>query len=240
MGVLSCLPLHTDIHYEPHCGGCDDTQRMCKRMSIYGVEDSSLGFSVGEASFSGSIYGKVFTIGDYLSDTEMERIADMVSTEAQQSDIYPVMSIWENMVYDTAFEKTRILWDNWDTICRWTDDADLAHISGHHDIRYNNTYGERPEYIRERLQVSPADMKLYPPHTDCGVKALTILVPIAPGVSEPTRFHGYMAGKTIRSIPWEINQAYMFRPSHEHSYHSYVGGPKDRYVMNINFMFAYS
>ena len=206
-------------------------------MSIYGEVYNELGFKVSEASFSGSVYGKIFEIDDYLSDTELGRIADLVPTEAQQSDIYPVMSIWENMVYDDAFEKTRILWDNWDVICRWSDDANLNHISGHVPFQFNTTYGERPEFIRERLQVSPAHMREYPPHTDCGAKALTILVPIAPGVAESTRFHGYMEGATVRSLPWEINQAYMFRPTMEHSYHSYVGGEADRYVMNINFMF---
>ena len=197
--------------------------------------DDSLGFRVSEASFSGSVYGKVFEIDDYLTGAEMERIAAMVSTEAQDADIFPNHSLWENHAYAGACTKTQLLWDNWDSIVKWSSDADVWHVSGHSMFRYRETDGLLD--IRERLQVSPAHMREYEPHTDYGSKALTILVPIAPGVSEPTRFHGLDGNATARSLPWVINKAYMFRPTMDHSYHSYVGGEADRYVLNINFLF---
>jgi len=206
-------------------------------MSVFGEEYNELGFKVLEASFSGSVFGKVFEIPSYLTDLELDRIADLVSTEAIDSDVYPNVKLWENRSYESAFDKTKVLWDNWDTICRWTDDANLAHISGHSAFQYID---ESPSYIRERLQSSPAHMREYEPHTDYGSKGLTILVPIAPGVSEPTRFHGTSIGGTfprqVRTIPWEVNHAYMFRPSANHSWHSYIGGDNDRCVLNINFM----
>ena len=208
-------------------------------MSIYGAVHNELGFEVSEASFSGSVFGKVFVISDYLTEVELGRIADMVPPEAEYADTYPNRSLWENMVYDDAFEKTRILWDNWQTVCKWTSDDDVMHVSGHERFVFRESEIDKPHmtYIRERLQVSPAHMREYEPHTDYGAKALTILVPIAPGVSEPTRFHGYEGRRTVRSVPWAINQAYMFRPTLEHSFHSYIGGEHDRYVTNINFMF---
>ena len=74
-------------------------------------------------------------------------------------------------------------------------------------------------------------------HTDHGSKALTILVPIAPCVSTPTRFHGYRGQPPIQSIPWQINHAYMFVPDSILTYHSYVGGDSATYVLNINFLY---
>jgi hypothetical protein len=196
----------------------------------------------------------------------MEWIAAKVSTDACRSDTYPNHSVWENHVYGradssstfsatarddstgefialaeeaTVFTKTQLLWDNWGSICKWTSDADVMHISGHNKFVYRESEIDKLHMtrIRERLQVSPAHMREYKPHTDYGAKALTILVPIAPGVSEPTRFHGYQAGATVRSLPWELNKAYMFRPTLDHSFHSYIGGEADRFVLNINFLF---
>ena len=166
------------------------------------------------APFSGSVYGEIIEIPSFLSVDEMSRIAPFVSTESVSSDIYPNMKLWENEEYNSAFEKTKVLWDSWSLL------SDNAH----------------PKFIRERLQVSPADMREYPMHTDHGGKALTILVPIAPGVSEPTRFHGSQGVQPVKSIPWQVNHAYMFEPDPDLTYHSYIGGPRDRYVLNINFM----
>ena len=212
--------------------------------TLHGKMHDDLGFRVTEASFSGSIYGKVFVIDDYLTEVELARIADMVPSEAEYADTYPNRSLWENFTYAGAFTKTQLLWDHWETVCEWTSDADVMHISGHNKFVYRSSEIDKPHMtrIRERLQVSPAHMREYKPHTDYGAKALTILVPIAPSVSEPTRFHGYNGGadvhnNTVRSVPWDINQAYMFRPTLDHSYHSYIGGEADRYVLNINFMF---
>ena len=208
-------------------------------MSIYGAVHNELGFEVSEASFSGSVFGKVFVISDYLTEVELGRIADMVPPEAEYADTYPNRMLWQNFEYSSAFTKTQLLWDNWETVCKWTSDDDVMHVSGHERFIFRESEIDKPymTYIRERLQVSPAHMREYEPHTDYGAKALTILVPIAPGVSEPTRFHGYEGRRTVRSVPWAINQAYMFRPTLEHSFHSYIGGENDRYVMNINFMF---
>jgi hypothetical protein len=185
----------------------------------------------------------------------MEGIAAKVSTQARHpgvlSHVYPNQHIWNNYDYDLAFDKTQALWDGWETLLKWTSDADVAHVSGHSAFQYfeearyieggvhydSGHAGVTKQSIRERLQVSPAHMREYEPHTDYGSKALTILVPIAPGVSEPSRFHGYNGDATVRSLPWKINQAYMFRPTANHSWHSYVGGEADRYVLNINFLF---
>ena len=171
-------------------------------------------FGAYSAPFSGSIYGEIIEIPSFLSSDEMSRIAPFVSSESVSSDIYPNMSIWKNEEYNSAFEKTKILWDSWSLL----SDND-------HPIR-----------IREKLQVSPANMREYPMHTDYGGKALTILVPIAPGVSEPTRFHGNGGVHPVKSIPWKLNHAYMFIPDPQLTYHSYIGGPLDRYVLNINFV----
>lgn len=166
------------------------------------------------APFSGSIYGEIIEIPNYLSDTEWRRIAPFVSSESVSSDIYPNLSLWQNEEYNLAFNKTKTLWDSWSLL----SDND-------HPIR-----------IREKLQVSPANMREYPMHTDASGKALTILVPIAPGVSEPTRFHGYNGVQPVKSVPWKLNHAYMFIPDPQLTYHSYVGGDDDRFVLNINFI----
>ena len=190
-----------------------------------------------EASFSGSLYGKIYTIDDYLSGDEMEQLAPKVSMDHihDLSDIYPNVRLWENQAYESAFHKTKVLWDHWDRIAQVSSDADVVHIGGHVGYEYNLA---EPAYLRERLQASPAHMREYEPHTDYGAKALTIIVPIAPGVNEPTRFHGYDGTKMTRSIPWVVNQAYVFRPTANHSWHSYIGGDADRYVLNINFMYS--
>ena len=172
-------------------------------------------FGAYSAPFSGSIYGEIIEIPNYLSDTEWRRIAPFVSSESVSSDIYPNMKVWENNDYNSAFEKTKTLWDSWSLL---TDKI-------------------KPHGIKEKLQVSPANMREYPMHTDYGSKALTILVPIAPGVSEPTRFHGCGGVQPIKSIPWSLNHAYMFIPDPQLTYHSYIGGPLDRYVLNINFLY---
>ena len=172
-------------------------------------------FGAYSAPFSGSIYGEIIEIPDYLSNNEWSRIAPFVSSESVSSDIYPNMSLWENTEYSLAFEKTKTLWDSWSLL---TDNK--------HPIR-----------IKEKLQVSPANMREYPMHTDYGSKALTILVPIAPGVSEPTRFHGGGGVHPVQSIPWTLNHAYMFIPDPQLTYHSYVGGDSDRFVLNINFLY---
>ena len=74
-------------------------------------------------------------------------------------------------------------------------------------------------------------------HNDGG-KLMTILVPIYPDVNNSTIFHGNDRFKVDTTdgtmIPWNINEAYMFRSS-SHSWHSYVGGESDRFIMNINF-----
>ena len=167
------------------------------------------------APFSGSIYGEIIEIPDYLSVDEWSRIAPFVSSESVSSDIYPNLSLWENHEYYLAFGKTKSIYDAWSLL----------------------TDNDAPHGIKEKLQVSPANMREYPMHTDYGSKALTILVPIAPGVSEPTRFHGSGGVHPVQSIPWSINHAYMFIPDGDLTYHSYVGGDSDRYVLNINFLY---
>ena len=49
-----------------------------------------------EASFSGSLYGKIYTIDDYLSGDEMEQLAPKVSMDHihDLSDIYPNVRLW--------------------------------------------------------------------------------------------------------------------------------------------------
>ena len=167
------------------------------------------------APFSGSVYGDVWEIPDFLSANELTRIADKVSTKSISSESYPNARIWKNTDYDDAFDKTQWLWDNWDM--------------------YTNN--KSPDSIREVLQVSPAHMREYPMHTDHGSKALTLLVPIAPGVSTPTRFHGSFGVYPVESVPWKINHAYMFIPHASLTYHSYIGGDADRYVINMNFVY---
>lgn len=167
------------------------------------------------APFSGSVYGEIVEIPDFLSVNEMSRIADLVSTESIDSNVYPNRHIWKNTDYEYAFDKIRYLWDNWSLV----------------------SSNRSPNTIREALQASPAHMREYPMHTDHGGKALTILVPISPSESTPTRFHGDRGQHPIQTIPWRINHAYMFIPDSQLTYHSYIGGKYDRYVLNINFLY---
>ena len=96
-------------------------------------------------------------------------------------------------------------------------------------------YRESCEFIlHQRIQGNPKSMKEYPIHIDAG-KCMTLLVPLSPVQSVPTRFHGINYEEHIfKTIPWKINHAYLFCSS-PYSSHSYVGdGNADRWILNIN------
>ena len=173
-----------------------------------------------------NVFGHLFIIPNYYTTLELDHIHSNVDVGLPISpSVYPCIQF---PATDIISEKTSWFMDNWDIVREMTETSEKTFD----EWGYSRMI---PKGTHERLQGTPIGMQTYPPHSDLGRKLLTILVPIHPCRGVSTTFHG---GGTTESfqLPWEVNTAYMFRPS-KWSYHSYSGMTEsDRYVMNVNLL----
>jgi len=194
--------------------------------------------------------GRLDIIPNFYSDSELEYLRTMaVSVGKVSSDVYPNQRVpygalfpsdsgqVSSVVGDTFMcSKVEWLYHNWEafSVSTEVDGVKYSKNAGSDLLDRNNNV---PAWCNHHMQCSPAHMRPYPIHNDGG-KLMTILVPIYPDVNNSTIFHGNDRFKVDTTdgtmIPWNINEAYMFRSS-SHSWHSYVGGESDRFIMNINF-----
>ena len=197
-----------------------------------------------------SVMGRLMMIPDFYSDSELEYLRSVALSSKVDANTYPNRRIPCDVGYPFSAsvstddcdlemmsgvcnEKIRWLYDNWEafSVSLETGEAKYVFVGDDLEFRANNIV----RYCNHHMQGSPAHMAHYPIHNDGG-KLMTILVPIHPEVNNSTIFHGNKkvdeSGGTM--ISWDINTAYLFRAS-DYSYHSYVGGESDRYIMNINF-----
>ena len=197
-----------------------------------------------------SVMGRLDIIPNFYSDSELEYLRTMaVSVGKVSSDVYPNQRVpygalfpsdsgqVSSVVGDTFMcSKVEWLYHNWEafSVSTEVDGVKYSKDAGSDLLDRNNNI---PAWCNHHMQCSPAHMRPYPIHNDGG-KLMTILVPIYPDVNNSTIFHGNDRFKVDTTdgtmIPWNINEAYMFRSS-SHSWHSYVGGESDRFIMNINF-----
>ena len=197
-----------------------------------------------------SVMGRLDIIPNFYSDSELEYLRTMaVSVGVVSSDVYPNQRVpygalfpsdsgqVSSVVGDTFMcSKVEWLYHNWEafSVSTEVDGVKYSKDAGSDLLDRNNNV---PAWCNHHMQCSPAHMRPYPIHNDGG-KLMTILVPIYPDVNNSTIFHGNDRFKVDTTdgtmIPWNINEAYMFRSS-SHSWHSYVGGESDRFIMNINF-----
>ena len=197
-----------------------------------------------------SVMGRLDIIPNFYSDSELEYLRTMaVSVGKVSSDVYPNQRVpygalfpsdsgqVSSVVGDTFMcSKVEWLYHNWEafSVSTEVDGVKYSKNAGSDLLDRNNNV---PAWCNHHMQCSPAHMRPYPIHNDGG-KLMTILVPIYPDVNNSTIFHGNDRFKVDTTdgtmIPWNINEAYMFRSS-SHSWHSYVGGESDRFIMNINF-----
>ena len=197
-----------------------------------------------------SVMGRLDIIPNFYSDSELEYLRTMaVSVGVVSSDVYPNQRVpygalfpsdsgqVSTVVGDTFMcSKVEWLYHNWEafSVSTEVDGVKYSKNAGSDLLDRNNNI---PAWCNHHMQCSPAHMRPYPIHNDGG-KLMTILVPIYPDVNNSTIFHGNDRFKVDTTdgtmIPWNINEAYMFRSS-SHSWHSYVGGESDRFIMNINF-----
>jgi len=197
-----------------------------------------------------SVMGRLDIIPNFYSDSELEYLRTMaVSVGKVSSDVYPNQRVpygalfpsdsgqVSSVVGDTFMcSKVEWLYHNWEafSVSTEVDGVKYSKDAGSDLLDRNNNV---PAWCNHHMQCSPAHMRPYPIHNDGG-KLMTILVPIYPDVNNSTIFHGNDRFKVDTTdgtmIPWNINEAYMFRSS-SHSWHSYVGGESDRFIMNINF-----
>ena len=198
-----------------------------------------------------SVMGRLMMIPNFYSDSELEYLRNYaIDVGDVDSDIYPnrrmgsfnhfpdselVSSEDSDVVMMNGVINRKIdwLWSNWKAFSVSLELPNTQYVFDTRDIekRANNI----PAYCNHHMQGSPKNMPHYPIHNDGG-KLMTILVPIYPDVNNSTLFHGNnkvdIDGGTMLS--WDVNTAYLFRAS-DYSYHSYVGGDTDRFIMNINF-----
>ena len=197
-----------------------------------------------------ALMGRLDIIPNFYSDSELEYLRTMaVSVGKVSSDVYPNQRVpygalfpsdsgqVSSVVGDTFMcSKVEWLYHNWEafSVSTEVDGVKYSKDAGSDLLDRNNNV---PAWCNHHMQCSPAHMRPYPIHNDGG-KLMTILVPIYPDVNNSTIFHGNDRFKVDTTdgtmIPWNINEAYMFRSS-SHSWHSYVGGESDRFIMNINF-----
>ena len=195
-----------------------------------------LPFEIYPAPFPRNKYGLIYEIPEYCSEKELEVIRGICEshvppyTKGIPSDVYPnLTSIHNNLPLEKSFiihEQCRKIFNHYE-------------INLPADYRFSRVgdsqYRESCEFIlHQRIQGNPKSMKEYPIHIDAG-KCMTLLVPLSPVQSVPTRFHGIDYEQHVfRTIPWKINHAYLFCSS-PYSSHSYVGdGLADRWILNIN------
>ena len=196
-----------------------------------------------------SVMGRLYIIPNFYSDSELEYLRTMaVEVGDVDSDTYPNRRVPYGALYPTdsgqvstevlnTFMNSKVKWlyENWEAFSVSTEVDGVQYCKNGTDIEdVNNNV---PDWCNHHMQCSPKHMRPYPIHNDGG-KLMTILVPIYPDVNNSTIFHGNDRFKVDTTdgtmIPWNINEAYMFRSS-SHSWHSYVGGESDRFIMNINF-----
>ena len=209
-----------------------------------------LPFESYQYPWDNSVMGRLDIIPNFYSDSELEYLRTMaVSVGKVSSDVYPNQRVpygalfpsdsgqVSTVVGDTFMcSKVEWLYHNWEafSVSTEVDGVKYSKDAGSDLLDRNNNI---PAWCNHHMQCSPAHMRPYPIHNDGG-KLMTILVPIYPDVNNSTIFHGNDRFKVDTTdgtmIPWNINEAYMFRSS-SHSWHSYVGGESDRFIMNINF-----
>ena len=209
-----------------------------------------LPFESYQYPWDNSVMGRLDIIPNFYSDSELEYLRTMaVSVGKVSSDVYPNQRVpygalfpsdsgqVSSVVGDTFMcSKVEWLYHNWEafSVSTEVDGVKYSKNAGSDLLDRNNNV---PAWCNHHMQCSPAHMRPYPIHNDGG-KLMTILVPIYPDVNNSTIFHGNDRFKVDTTdgtmIPWNINEAYMFRSS-SHSWHSYVGGESDRFIMNINF-----
>ena len=209
-----------------------------------------LPFESYQYPWDNSVMGRLDIIPNFYSDSELEYLRTMaVSVGKVSSDVYPNQRVpygalfpsdsgqVSSVVGDTFMcSKVEWLYHNWEafSVSTEVDGVKYSKDAGSDLLDRNNNV---PAWCNHHMQCSPAHMRPYPIHNDGG-KLMTILVPIYPDVNNSTIFHGNDRFKVDTTdgtmIPWNINEAYMFRSS-SHSWHSYVGGESDRFIMNINF-----
>lgn len=209
-----------------------------------------LPFESYQYPWDNSVMGRLDIIPNFYSDSELEYLRTMaVSVGKVSSDVYPNQRVpygalfpsdsgqVSTVVGDTFMcSKVEWLYHNWEafSVSTEVDGVKYSKDAGSDLLDRNNNV---PAWCNHHMQCSPAHMRPYPIHNDGG-KLMTILVPIYPDVNNSTIFHGNDRFKVDTTdgtmIPWNINEAYMFRSS-SHSWHSYVGGESDRFIMNINF-----
>ena len=209
-----------------------------------------LPFESYQYPWDNSVMGRLDIIPNFYSDSELEYLRTMaVSVGKVSSDVYPNQRVpygalfpsdsgqVSTVVGDTFMcSKVEWLYHNWEafSVSTEVDGVKYSKNAGSDLLDRNNNI---PAWCNHHMQCSPAHMRPYPIHNDGG-KLMTILVPIYPDVNNSTIFHGNDRFKVDTTdgtmIPWNINEAYMFRSS-SHSWHSYVGGESDRFIMNINF-----
>ena len=202
-----------------------------------------------------SLMGRLIMIPDFYSDSELEYLRkyaiDYDNSGGLSADVFPnvrLMGGGECSFPDSALvssdvtnatlicDKLEWLWKNWEAFSVSTECEHVKYVFESDNTDLNSRSNNVPSYCNHHMQASPAGMRPYPIHNDGG-KLMTILVPVYPDVNNSTIFHG--KDKTGDVVPgemveWNVNHAYLFRAS-SHSYHSYVGGEANRYIMNINF-----
>ena len=194
-------------------------------------------------------YGIILEIPNYCTEEELRMVSEIAEKKTPQltSDIYP--NLCQDLRGGSVCSKSQWIFDNRHAIYDFMVDnlpsAEYRFDAVHEG--YDIPRESRPSFLRERVQGNPAGMMDYPPHGDNG-KCLTILVPLSPVESVPTRFHGIgwppnwdVDGNEleptvpVRSIPWKVNHAYLFCCSSPYSIHSYSGDAKEpRWVINTN------
>ena len=196
-----------------------------------------------------SVMGRLYIIPNFYSDSELEYLRTMaVEVGEVSSEVYPNRRVPYGALFPkdsgqvstevlNTFMTSKVKWlyENWEAFSVSTEVDGVEYCKNGHDLEdVNNNV---PDWCNHHMQCSPKHMRPYPIHNDGG-KLMTILVPIYPDVNNSTIFHGNDRFKVDTTdgtmIPWNINEAYMFRSS-SHSWHSYVGGESDRFIMNINF-----
>ena len=197
-----------------------------------------LPFEIYSSSLDINKYGPIWEIPHYLSDEELEKQTEIAFRHTPiNPEIYP-----NTTIHKSPSEKSIILYEHYrnGNILNYVRDLFPAanyttiekcipNYTSDMDI-YHNTCPV------EKVQGNPIGMEYYPPHPDGG-KLLTVLNPLCPVKSVPTTFNGLHGECEPVDLGWEVNKAYMFVPSFNYSFHSYIGDTtSDRWVTNYNIM----
>ena len=173
-------------------------------------------------------YGPIWEIPHYLSDEELKKQTEIIYRHTPiNPKTYP-----NTTIHKSPSEKSIALYEHYrnGNILNYVRElfpaADYTTINKCiPDFHYTMNIYENTCPV-EKVQGNPKGMKYYPPHPDSG-KLLTVLNPLCPVKSVPTTFNG-LNGKC---------EAYMFIPSFDYSFHSYIGDTtSDRWVTNYNIM----